>query len=99
MLSSLSPKLLVSDLSARRRGKQNTCTDLDSCLHRNSHLHVHILASSFTSHPDAVVGQAHLLDDVVDLLKLGVDMKKRTLNYSLGTNSKLWSVLYPDQSS
>lgn len=63
------------------------------------HLHVHILASSFTSHPGAVVGQAHLLDDVVDLLKLGVDMKKRTLNYSLGTNSKLWSVLYPDQSS
>ncbi|SJX61860.1 related to DCS1-non-essential hydrolase involved in mRNA decapping [Sporisorium reilianum f. sp. reilianum] len=59
------------------------------------HLHVHILASSFTSHPGAVVGQAHLLDDVVDLLNLGVDMKQRTLSYSLGTNSKLWDVLYP----
>lgn len=59
------------------------------------HLHVHILASSFTSHPGAVVGQAHLLDDVVDLLKLGVDMQQRTLGYSLGTNSKLWAVLYP----
>ncbi|SPO21964.1 related to DCS1 - non-essential hydrolase involved in mRNA decapping [Ustilago trichophora] len=63
------------------------------------HLHVHILASSFTSHPGAVVGQAHLLDDVVDLLKLGVDMKQRTLGYSLGTNSKLWTVLYPGQDS
>ncbi|SAM80890.1 related to DCS1-non-essential hydrolase involved in mRNA decapping [Ustilago bromivora] len=63
------------------------------------HLHVHILAANFTSHPGAVVGQAHLLDDVVDLLKLGVDMKQRTLVYSLGTNSKLWSVLYPSQDS
>lgn len=63
------------------------------------HLHVHILAASFTSHPGAVVGQAHLLDDVVDLLKIGVDMKQRTLGYSLGTNSKLWPVLYPSQDS
>ncbi|SNX83103.1 related to DCS1 - non-essential hydrolase involved in mRNA decapping [Melanopsichium pennsylvanicum] len=63
------------------------------------HLHIHILAASFTSHPGAVVGQAHLLDDVIDLLKLGVDMKQRTLGYSLGTNSKLWSVLYPSTSS
>lgn len=62
------------------------------------HLHVHILASSFTSHPGAVVGQAHLVDDVVDLLKLGVNMRQRTLGYSLGTNSKLWSVLYPEKS-
>ncbi|EST07722.1 Scavenger mRNA decapping enzyme DcpS/DCS2 [Kalmanozyma brasiliensis GHG001] len=59
------------------------------------HLHVHILASSFTSHPGAVVGQAHLLDDVIDLLKLGVDMKQRTFGFALGSNSKLWSVLYP----
>lgn len=63
------------------------------------HLHVHILAASFTSHPGAVVGQAHLLDDVMDLLRLDVDMKQRTLGYSLGTNSKLWSVLYPDGDS
>lgn len=58
---------------------------------------MHILAASFTSHSGAVVGQAHLLDDVVDLLKLGVDMKQRTLGYSLGANSKLWSVLFPAQ--
>ena len=40
-----------------------------------------------------------MLDDVVDLLKLGVDMKQRTLGYSLGTNSKLRSVLYPTTES
>ncbi|TKY87170.1 hypothetical protein EX895_003847 [Sporisorium graminicola] len=80
-------------------GRDNTAQGNVRCfLHYHPsyyHLHVHILASSFTSHPGAVVGQAHLLDDVVDLLKLGVDMKQRTLGYSLGTNSKLWAVLSP----
>ncbi|PWZ00494.1 scavenger mRNA decapping enzyme [Testicularia cyperi] len=59
------------------------------------HLHVHILATSFTWHPGAIVGQAHLLDDVIDLLELGVDFKQRTLSYALGTNNKLWDVLEP----
>lgn len=60
-----------------------------------SHLHVHILAASFTSHPGAIVGQGHLLEDVVDLLKSGVSFKERTLSYALGTKSKLWDVLFP----
>ncbi|EPQ29803.1 uncharacterized protein PFL1_02476 [Pseudozyma flocculosa PF-1] len=59
------------------------------------HLHVHILASSYTSHPGSIVGQAHLLEDVIDLLELGVDFRQRTLGYALGENSKLWDVLRP----
>lgn len=79
------------------RGKSDSCADQRLPWPHCSHLHVHVLASSFTSHPGAVTGQAHLLDDVIDLLKLGIDMKQRTLGYSLGTNSKLWDVLYPAQ--
>ncbi|KAN0060078.1 hypothetical protein ACQY0O_008051 [Thecaphora frezii] len=59
------------------------------------HLHVHILASSYTSHPGSIVGQAHLLEDVIDLLELGVDFRQRTLGYALGDNSQLWEVLEP----
>ncbi|KAE8223817.1 hypothetical protein CF319_g3208 [Tilletia indica] len=57
------------------------------------HLHVHILHASYISHPGAIVGQAHLLDDVIDLLELGVDFGKRTLTYALGERHELWSVL------
>lgn len=56
---------------------------------RTSHLHVHLLSSDYTSHPGSIVGQAHLLQDVIDLLELGVDFKKRTLTYSLGSRSPL----------
>lgn len=54
-----------------------------------SHLHVHLLSSDFSSHPGASVGQAHLLEDVIDLLESGVDFEKRTLTYSLGEHSHL----------
>lgn len=54
-----------------------------------SHLHIHILSSDYTSHPGAIVGQAHLLEDVIDMLEMGVDMQKRTLTYALGERSPL----------
>lgn len=57
------------------------------------HLHVHILSASFTSHPGAIVGQAHLLEDVIDLLELGVDFEQRTIGYALGERHYLWDVL------
>ncbi|PWN31767.1 scavenger mRNA decapping enzyme [Meira miltonrushii] len=57
------------------------------------HLHVHLLSSDYTSHPGALVGQAHLLDDVIDLLEMGVDFTKRTLTYSLGSRSPLLALL------
>ncbi|KAL9940803.1 hypothetical protein V8E36_000291 [Tilletia maclaganii] len=56
------------------------------------HLHIHILHASFISHTGAIVGQAHLLDDVIDLLELGVDFQKRTLTYALGERHELWDV-------
>lgn len=62
------------------------------------HLHVHLLSSDYTSHPGALVGQAHLLDDVIDLLEMGVDFTKRTLTYSLGSRSPLLALLQ-EQSS
>ncbi|KAK0522334.1 hypothetical protein OC842_006493 [Tilletia horrida] len=58
-----------------------------------THLHIHILHASFISHAGAIVGQAHLLDDVIDLLELGVDFGKRTLTYALGERHELWNVL------
>ncbi|CAD6884692.1 unnamed protein product [Tilletia laevis] len=57
------------------------------------HLHVHILHASHVSYTGAIVGQAHLLDDVIDLLELGVDFGKRTLTYALGERHELWGVL------
>lgn len=61
------------------------------------HLHVHLLSSDYTTHPGALVGQAHLLDDVIDLLEMDVDFKKRTFTYSLGSRSPLLALLQ-DQS-
>ncbi|UZJ56820.1 hypothetical protein CBS101457_006140 [Exobasidium rhododendri] len=57
------------------------------------HLHVHLLSCDFTSHPGASVGQAHLLEDVVDLLEMGVDFEQRTLTYSLGEQNHLLKVI------
>ncbi|WFD30986.1 5'-(N(7)-methyl 5'-triphosphoguanosine)-[mRNA] diphosphatase [Malassezia sp. CBS 17886] len=47
------------------------------------HFHVHILSVNYISHPGAIVGQAHLVDDIISLLELGVDFKKLTLGYAL----------------
>lgn len=57
------------------------------------HLHVHILSSDYTSHPGAIVGQAHLLQDVIDLLNMGVDFKSRTFGYALARTHELYEVL------
>lgn len=57
------------------------------------HLHVHVLSADYTSHAGAIVGQAHLLDDVIDLLELGVEMKQRTIGCALGARHELLDVL------
>ncbi|WFD22660.1 5'-(N(7)-methyl 5'-triphosphoguanosine)-[mRNA] diphosphatase [Malassezia equina] len=53
------------------------------------HLHVHLLSANFTTHPGALVGQAHLLDDVIDLLELGVPFSERTLGYAMADGHPL----------
>ncbi|CAO1626342.1 unnamed protein product [Parajaminaea phylloscopi] len=58
------------------------------------HLHVHILSADYTSHPGAIVGQAHLLDDVIDLLEMGVDFTQRTLGYHVGVRSDIYSKVF-----
>ena len=40
-------------------------------------------------HPGSLVGQAHLLDDVIDVLELGVDFRQRTLSYALAEGHAL----------
>lgn len=55
------------------------------------HLHVHVLSADYTSHPGAIVGQAHLLEDVIDLLELGVDFTQRTLGFHVGVRSDLYT--------
>lgn len=57
------------------------------------HLHVHLLSANFTTHPGALVGQAQLLDDVISLLEMGVDFRKRTLAYVLADGHKLLQAL------
>ncbi|PWN53429.1 HIT-like protein, partial [Violaceomyces palustris] len=57
------------------------------------HLHVHILNSDVDNHPGAMVGQAHLVQDVIDLLESGVDFEKRTFHYALGDRSELSRLL------
>lgn len=69
--------------------KKFLLSDLTLC----SHLHVHILSSDYVQHSGAIVGQAHLLDDVIDLLHLGIDMTQRTLTYALGDQSDLLPLL------
>lgn len=51
------------------------------------------MSANFLTHPGAIVGQAHLLDDVISLLELGVDFKKRTLTYQLAEGHKLLAAL------
>lgn len=57
------------------------------------HLHIHILSADYTSHQGAVTGQAHLLEDVIDLLEMGVNFRKRTIGYSVGKGTELGEVL------
>lgn len=57
------------------------------------HLHVHVLSADYTSHAGAIVGQAHLLDDIIDLLELGIDMKSRTIGCALGSRHELLGIL------
>ena len=53
------------------------------------HFHVHILAANFVQHPGAIAGKAHMLDDIIDLLELSVDFRKRTLGYALQASHSL----------
>lgn len=57
------------------------------------HLHVHVLSVDYTSHQGAIVGQAHLLDDIIDLLEMGVRFEERTLGYAIGERHELVGVL------
>ena len=56
-------------------------------------MHIHITSADFIQQPNALVGRAHLLQDVIDLLQLGVDFKKRALGISLGERSELRRLL------
>lgn len=53
------------------------------------HLHVHLLSANFLTHPGALVGQAHLLEDVISLLEMGVSFTERTLGYALADGHPL----------
>lgn len=57
------------------------------------HLHVHVLSADYTGHAGAIVGQSHLLDDIIDLLELGIDMKSRTIGCALGSRHELLGIL------
>lgn len=57
------------------------------------HLHVHVLSVDYTSHQGAIVGQAHLLDDIIDLLQTGLRFEERTLGYAIGERHELVGVL------
>lgn len=56
------------------------------------HLHIHITALSMQDPPGAMVGQAHLLDTVIDNLTLYPDYyQKATLSYVIGEQHPLYS--------
>ncbi|KAI8344785.1 HIT-like domain-containing protein [Chlamydoabsidia padenii] len=56
------------------------------------HLHIHITALSMQDPPGAMVGQAHLLDTVIDNLTLYPDYyQKATLPYVIGEQHPLYS--------
>ncbi|CAO3587232.1 unnamed protein product [Absidia cylindrospora] len=56
------------------------------------HLHIHITALSMQDPPGAMVGQAHLLDSVIDNLTLYPDYyQKATLSYVIGEQHPLYS--------
>ncbi|GAA5910478.1 uncharacterized protein JCM6883_003021 [Sporobolomyces salmoneus] len=67
------------------------------------HFHVHVVHVSYESFSGITVGQAHLLDDVIDTLELeesegspsdlGTYYSRKTFTYALGTNHKLYEGL------
>lgn len=59
------------------------------------HFHVHVVHVDMIEGVGALVGQAHLLDDVIDNLKtFGSDFyQKKTLTYQLGRNHELASLI------
>lgn len=48
---------------------------------------------NFISHPGAIIGQALLLEDVIGLLEMGINFKKRTLGYQLNVGHPLYKCL------
>ncbi|BGP40792.1 hypothetical protein JCM10449v2_004757 [Rhodotorula kratochvilovae] len=73
------------------------------------HFHVHIVHVSYIAFSGITVGQAHLLDDVIDLLSLELEastaggpaplqalMARRTFTYALGTEHALYKLLKAD---
>lgn len=76
--------------------KDGSATPLRCFLHYMPtyfHLHVHLLSANFTSHPGALVGQAHLLEDVISLLELGVAFTDRTMGYAMADGHPLLHAL------
>ncbi|GAA5923894.1 hypothetical protein JCM3775_005541 [Rhodotorula graminis] len=70
------------------------------------HFHVHVVHLSYMSFSGITVGQAHLLDDVIDALALELEagtaggpeplqayFARRTFTYALGTEHKLYGLL------
>ncbi|GAA6048423.1 hypothetical protein JCM3770_003751 [Rhodotorula araucariae] len=70
------------------------------------HFHVHIVHVSYIAFSGITVGQAHLLDDVIDLLALELEaqtaggpaplealMARRTFTYALGTEHRLFALI------
>ena len=75
--------------------KYGVCEDeLRAYLHYQPsyyHLHVHFTHLSYAA-PKTTVGEAHLLDDVVDNIE-NIDShfySKKTLSFSLNESSDLW---------
>ena len=95
MLLPLSSDLLVSRISVRIVLRSTKQLNALTC----SHMHIHITAANNVMQPGALVGKAHQLEEVIDLLELGVDFKGRTLRYQLGERSELWDVLSATQAS
>lgn len=61
-------------------------------------MHVHIIAANYV-HPTVLAGRAHLLDDVLDLLHLGVDFEERTFTHALAPTTDLGLLLLGDRGS
>ncbi|KAI5477564.1 scavenger mRNA-decapping enzyme DcpS [Pseudohyphozyma bogoriensis] len=66
------------------------------------HFHVHVTHLNYVGFPGITVGQAHLLDDIIDNLELDAASEssftptyyeRRTLTYALGTEHPLFPVL------
>jgi m7GpppX diphosphatase len=59
------------------------------------HFHVHVVHVDMVDGIGALVGQAHLLDDVIDnLSNFGADFyQRKTLTYQLGRNHELFEIL------